>query len=35
MRAEIIEKLDKTLDKKNYSEQDIVYFLVESYKLLE
>ena len=35
MKLEIIEKIKKTLRKKTYSEQDIVYFLVESYKFLE
>lgn len=35
MRDAIIEKLKGVVAEKDYSEQDIVYFFVESYKLLE
>jgi len=35
MKSEIIKKLKKTLSKKNYSEQDVAYILIEIYKFLE
>ncbi|HET6844939.1 MAG TPA: hypothetical protein VFK06_25130 [Candidatus Angelobacter sp.] len=35
MDADILSKIKKVLEQEKYSEKDIVYFLVESYKFLE
>lgn len=35
MRNDIVEKLKGVVSNKDYSEQEVVYFFVESYKLLE
>jgi len=35
MKENIIDNLKKMVEEKNYNEKDIVYFLVESYKLIE
>jgi len=35
MQEELVSKMKETLDKSDYSEKDIVYFLVQAYKLLE